>query len=79
MPIATPPPDFDPTLVPPSPKQPTQAEAWETGVAGDPPANVDAPASDAKRLTDLVKLWPQDRSKAFLAANPVEAPGEGAA
>lgn len=79
MPIATPPPDFDPTIVPPSSRQPTQAEAWETGVATDPPAKADAPASDAKRLTDLVKRWPQDRSEALLALNPPEALGEEAA
>ncbi|VTU41139.1 hypothetical protein H4CHR_05874 [Variovorax sp. PBS-H4] len=72
MPIATPPPDFDPTLMPPSPKQPTQAEAWETGVATDPPAEADASKNDARRLTDLVKLWPQDRHKAFLATNRPE-------
>lgn len=79
MPIATPPPDSDPTIVPPSTKQPTQAEAWETGIATDLPAKADAPAGDAKRLTDLVKLWPQDRSRAFLALGRHEVLGEGAA
>ncbi len=79
MPIATPPPDFDPTIVPPSPKEPTQAEAWETGVATDPPAKAEAPANDAKRLTDLLKLWPQDRSNAFLALQQAGVSGEEAA
>jgi hypothetical protein len=73
MPIATPPPDSDPTIVPPSHKQPTQAEAWETGVTTDPPATTDATGSDAKRLTDLVKLWPQDRSELL---NRPEGPDE---
>lgn len=76
MPIATPPPDFDPTIVPPSPRQPSQAETWETGIATGPPAKADVPASDAKRAADLVKLWPQDRSKALLALNRPEVPGE---
>jgi hypothetical protein len=79
MPIATPPPDFDPTIVPPSSKELTQAEAWETGIATDSPAKADAPANDAKRLTDLVKLWPQDRSKASLLLIRQEVPGEEAA
>jgi hypothetical protein len=79
MPIATPPPDFDPTLVPPSPKEPTQAEAWETGIAADSPAKADAPANDTQRLTDLVKLWPQGRSNAALLLRQQEVRGEEAA
>ena len=61
MPIATPPPDFDPTIVPPSHSQPTEAETWETGVATDEPVQSAAQATD-KQITDLVKLWPEDRS-----------------
>ncbi|KWT72568.1 MULTISPECIES: hypothetical protein [unclassified Variovorax] len=79
MPIATPPPDFDPTIVPPSPRQPSQSEAWETGIATDPPAKADVPVSDAKRLTDLVKLWPQDRAHALMALNRLEVAGKEAA
>jgi len=78
MPIATPPPDFDPTLVPPSHTQPTQAEAWETGIATEPPVKADAPAGDEKRLTDLVKLWPDDRAKAACLLMQPEVPGERA-
>ncbi|MDR6534672.1 hypothetical protein [Variovorax soli] len=63
MPIATPPPDFDPTLVPPSHTEPTQAEAWETGISTDMPMNAEAPARDEKRISDLLKLWPEDRTK----------------
>ncbi|NDZ13508.1 hypothetical protein C7T35_11555 [Variovorax sp. WS11] len=78
MPIATPPPDFDPTIVPPSHKEPTQAEAWETGIATDPPMKTDAPAGEEKRLTDLVKLWPEDRAKASWLLSQADVPGEGA-
>lgn len=61
MPIATPPPDIDPTIVPPVSTHPTQAESWETGVATDPPAPAEAPRSYDKQVTDLVKLWPEHR------------------
>jgi hypothetical protein len=77
MPIATPPPDLDPTILPPSHKEPTQAEAWETGIATDSPMKADAPAGDEKRLTDLVKLWPVDRNASFLLMQP-DIAGEGA-
>jgi hypothetical protein len=42
---------------------PTVAEAWETEIATSEPAQPAPAAGDDKRLTDLVKLWPQDRSK----------------
>ena len=62
MPIATPPPDIDPTIVPPVSTHPTEAETWETGVATDPPAKQEAPLPHDKHVADLVKLWPEDRS-----------------
>ena len=61
MPIATPPPDIDPTVVPPVSTHPTQAEAWETGVSTEPPAAPQAPLTHDKHVTDLVKLWPEHR------------------
>ncbi|GAA4359710.1 hypothetical protein GCM10023165_56130 [Variovorax defluvii] len=69
MPIATPPPDFDPTIVPPAHKELTEAQARETGVAtGSPtsPAGPNGLVPQDKRITDLVKLWPQDRPTASL-------------
>jgi hypothetical protein len=77
MPIATPPPDFDPTIVPPTHREPTQAETWETGIATDPAMQAEAPARDEKRITDLVKLWPVDRRASFLLIQP-DIAGEGA-
>jgi len=78
MPIATPPPDFDPTIVPPSRTQPTQAETWETGIATDPPVKADATASDPKQLTDLVRRWPEDRMQAAWVLRQPDLAGEGA-
>jgi hypothetical protein len=78
MPIATPPPDFDPTIVPPPRPQPTQAETWETGIATDPPVKADAPLGDEKRITDLVKLWPEDRTQASWLLRQPDLAGEGA-
>lgn len=67
MPIATPPPDIDPTIVPPVRSHPTEAETRETGVSTEPPAAHEAPLSREKQVTDLVKLWPERRSAASLA------------
>jgi hypothetical protein len=78
MPIATPPPDFDPSIVPPTRTYPTEAEAWETGMATAPPLKADAPSSDPKRLTDLVKLWPEDRAQASWLLRQPDLAGEGA-
>ena len=77
MPIATPPPDFDPSLAPPSHTQPTEAEAWETGVATEPPMKADAPAGAEKRVSDLVKLWPEDRAQAPWLLRQPDVLGEG--
>lgn len=77
MPIATPPPDFDPTIVPPSHTHPTEAEARETGVATDEPGKLDLPAKDKQR-TDLVKLWPEDRAESSSVLTEPETHDEGA-
>ena len=53
MPIAMPPPDIDPTVVPPVSTEFTQAETWETGVAAEEPPPVPSPAS----TTGLLVLW----------------------
>ncbi|OUM03821.1 hypothetical protein [Variovorax sp. JS1663] len=66
MPIATPPADFDPTIVPPVRKAPTEAETRDTGIATDAPITPEALTRPDKHITDLVKLWPQDRPIASL-------------
>ena len=76
MPIATPPPDFDPSIAPPSHTQPTEAEAWENGMATHPPMNADAPSNAEKRVTDLVKLWPGDRTLASWLLRQPDVPCE---
>jgi len=78
MPIATPPPDFDSTLMPSSGSFPTVAEEWETGMPTHEPAQPAPAAGDAKQLTDLVKLWPQDRSKASWQLSWLNSPGDRA-
>ncbi len=69
MPLATPPADIDPTVVPPAHKHPTERETPETGVTSRPQTGTKPLTSDDKRVADLVKLWPQDRAPAsfFLA------------
>jgi hypothetical protein len=77
MPIATPPPDFDPSLVPPSHTQPTEAEARETGVAGAGTEKVELSATDKAR-TDLLKLWPEGRAESSSVLAQPEVHDEGA-
>ncbi|WP_077003239.1 hypothetical protein [Variovorax sp. KK3] len=69
MPIATPPPDIDPTIVPPAHKHPTDSQARETGVGSNPAKSPYPMTGNDKHVADLVKLWPEDRaaSSFFLA------------
>lgn len=58
MPIAIPPPDIDPTVMPPVSTQPTEAETWETGIAAaDEPASAADPQSREGVAAGLSKLW----------------------
>jgi hypothetical protein len=59
MPIAIPPPDIDPTVMPPVSTQPTEAETWETGIAAaaDEPASAGDPQSRESAAAGLSKLW----------------------
>lgn len=56
MPIAIPPPDIDPTVMPPVSTQPTEAETMENGIADDA-AMTGMPPSRESVAAGLSKLW----------------------
>lgn len=58
MPIAIPPPDIDPTVMPPVSTQPTEAETMENGIAAaDDAAMTGMPPSRESVAAGLSKLW----------------------
>ncbi|CAN7687449.1 hypothetical protein LJR290_005563 [Variovorax sp. LjRoot290] len=58
MPIAIPPPDIDPTVMPPVSTQPTEAETMENGMAAaDEAASAGTPQSRESVAAGLSKLW----------------------
>jgi hypothetical protein len=58
MPIAIPPPDIDPTVMPPVSTQPTEAETRETGIAAaDEAASAGKPQNQESLAAGLSKLW----------------------
>ncbi|SDD71478.1 hypothetical protein SAMN05444679_1133 [Variovorax sp. CF079] len=58
MPIAIPPPDIDPTVMPPVSTQPTEAETMENGIAAaDEAASAGMPQSRESVAAGLSKLW----------------------
>lgn len=59
MPIAIPPPDFDPTVMPPVSTQPTEAETMENGIpaAADEAASAGNSYSRESVAAGLSKLW----------------------
>ncbi|MBT2300731.1 hypothetical protein J7E70_09670 [Variovorax paradoxus] len=59
MPIAIPPPDIDPTVMPPVSTQPTEAETMENGIAGaaEEPGSAASPYSRESVAAGLSKIW----------------------
>lgn len=65
MPIAIPPPDIDPTVMPPVSTQPTEAETMENGIAAaDDAAMTGMPPSRESVAAGLSKLWIDRNSRA---------------
>ncbi|MBT2321820.1 hypothetical protein J7E62_05530 [Variovorax paradoxus] len=57
MPIAIPPPDIDPTVVPQVSTELTEAETWETGVATDAPMQAAEKPQPCDSAAGLLKTW----------------------